>query len=245
MLVVTGIFHANSVLHTPVGFTLVLLLLVFSGLCVIFSVVLLLGLFLYQEYAVGRRAMGQKNRAALPVLSGYSSRGERSKLSSVATWPSRMQSQSKQSGQSANYAAPPPAAAPGDKVVGMTSRLSPQVIPVIPEVTSAFACGPEELSSGMHISTAETSLQPSGDETDLQGSSCILDSSKTEEDPVENNRLFLSDSRGARGAKPSQKPSHGSAALVSPVPETRPLLEVASSANTEVSDDSQDNQLQV
>ncbi|XP_077516610.1 uncharacterized protein LOC144127492 [Amblyomma americanum] len=306
MLVVTGIFHANSVLHTPVGFTLVLLLLVFSGLCVIFSVVLLLGLFLdnrlllipwltvvsmttlldvclslyfvtdmrvnpfviamyivdytlcsiniyailcvlsqYQEYAVGRRAMGQKNRAALPVLSGYSSRGERSKLSSVATWPSRMQSQSKQSGQSANYAAPPPAAAPGDKVVGMTSRLSPQVIPVIPEVTSAFACGPEELSSGMHISTAETSLQPSGDETDMQGSSCILDSSKAEEDPVENNRLFLSDSRGARGAKLSQKPSHGSATLVSPVPETRPLLEVASSANTEVSDDSQDNQLQV
>nr|XP_054929628.1 uncharacterized protein LOC126536716 [Dermacentor andersoni] len=46
MLVITGAFHASSVLHSPVGFMLILILLVFSGLCIIFSMVLIIGLFL-------------------------------------------------------------------------------------------------------------------------------------------------------------------------------------------------------
>ncbi|XP_077516611.1 uncharacterized protein LOC144127493 [Amblyomma americanum] len=44
MLVATGGSHLSSVPHSPVGFSLVLLLLTLSGLCVVFSVVLLLGL---------------------------------------------------------------------------------------------------------------------------------------------------------------------------------------------------------
>ncbi|XP_065303035.1 uncharacterized protein [Dermacentor albipictus] len=297
MLVVTGIFHANSVLHTPVGFTLVLLLLIFSGLCVIFSIVLLLGLFLdnrlllipwltvvsmttlldvalslyfitdlrlnpfviamyvvdytlcsiniyailcvlsqYQEYAVGRRAMGQKSRAALPVLSGYNNRGERSKLSSVATWPSRMQPHSKQVSQTSTSAV---TQSNGENPAGAGSKLTPH--PIVPEATSAFAGGPEELSSGMHMSTAETSLQPSGDETDFQASSCVLDLSKAEDGNTEN-RLFAPDARSAGGAVAIHNSHH--ALIISPVPETRPLLEVASTANTEGSDDGQDNHLQ-
>ncbi|XP_037505052.1 uncharacterized protein LOC119381161 [Rhipicephalus sanguineus] len=297
MLVVTGIFHANSVLHTPVGFTLVLLLLIFSGLCVIFSVVLLLGLFLdnrlllipwltvvsmttlldvalslyfvtdlrvnpfviamyvvdytlcsiniyailcvlsqYQEYAVGRRAMGQKSRAALPVLSGYSSRGDRSKLSSVATWPSRMQPQSKQISQTSTSMVTQSTVPNGDTAAGAGSKLSPHR--GLLEATSAFAAGPEELSSGLHISTAETSLQPSGDDTDLQENSCVLDVSKAEDDGNTESRAFIADARSARGAVANRDSNH---ALVVPVPETRPLLEVTSATYTAGSDDGQDN----
>ncbi|XP_037567693.1 uncharacterized protein LOC119448501 [Dermacentor silvarum] len=46
MLVATGGSHVSSVFHSPVGFSLILLLLSFFGLCVIFSVVLLLALII-------------------------------------------------------------------------------------------------------------------------------------------------------------------------------------------------------
>ncbi|XP_075737474.1 uncharacterized protein LOC119169234 [Rhipicephalus microplus] len=296
MLVVTGIFHANSVLHTPVGFTLVLLLLIFSGLCVIFSVVLLLGLFLdnrlllipwltvvsmttlldvalslyfvtdlrvnpfviamyvvdytlcsiniyailcvlsqYQEYAVGRRAMGQKNRAALPVLSGYSSRGERSKISSVATWPGRMQPQSKHVSQTSTSMVTHSTVPNGDTAAGTGSKLSPHR--GLLEATSAFAAGPEELSSGLHISTAETSLQPSGDDTDVQENSCVLDVSKAEDGNTES-RTFVADARSARGTMANHEADR---ALVVPVPETRPLLEVTCAAYTGGREDGQED----
>ncbi|XP_077557884.1 uncharacterized protein LOC144173271 [Haemaphysalis longicornis] len=306
MLVVTGIFHVNSVLHSSVGFTLILLLLIFSGLCVIFSVVLLLGLFLdnrlllipwlsvvsmttlldvvlsvyfvvdlridpfvvvmyvvdytlcsvniyailcvlsqYQEYAVGRRAMGQKSRAALPVLSGYSSRNDRSKLSSVATWPSRMQPQTKTTGNvSTQQILPQTVVVCGEKTACTGSKPAPRGSSTVPDVTSAFACGPEELSSGVHISTAETSLQPSGEEADSPGKLLPTDMKNMEEGNAEN-KLFLLDARNERAADPSQKVSHSKATLVSPVPETRPLLEVVSCATTDGSDDGHENSVSV
>ncbi|XP_054929629.2 uncharacterized protein [Dermacentor andersoni] len=46
MLVATGGSHVGSVLYSPVGFSLILLLLSFSGLCVVFSVLLLLALII-------------------------------------------------------------------------------------------------------------------------------------------------------------------------------------------------------
>ncbi|XP_037506739.1 uncharacterized protein LOC119382903 [Rhipicephalus sanguineus] len=44
MLVATGGSHVSSMFHSPVGFSLILVLLSFSGLCVVVSVVLLLAL---------------------------------------------------------------------------------------------------------------------------------------------------------------------------------------------------------
>ncbi|XP_077557882.1 uncharacterized protein LOC144173270 [Haemaphysalis longicornis] len=302
MLVVTGIFHVNSVLHSPVGFTLVLLLLSFSGLCVIFSVVLLLGLFLdnrlllipwlsvvsmttlldvvlsvyfvldlridpfvvamyvvdytlcsvniyailcvlsqYQEYAVGRRAMGQKGRAALPVLSGYSSRNDRSKLSSVATWPSRMQPQTKTTGNtSTQQIIPQTVVVCGEKTACTATKPALRGSSAVPEVTSAFACGPEELSSGVHISTAETSLQPSGEEADSPGKLLSTDMKKMEEGNAVN-KLSLLDARNERAAELNQKVSHSKAALLSPLPETRPLLQVVSCTTTDCRDDGLEN----
>ncbi|XP_050038589.1 uncharacterized protein [Dermacentor andersoni] len=45
MLVATGASHLSSTFHSTVGFTLILLLLILSSFCIVFSVVLLLGLF--------------------------------------------------------------------------------------------------------------------------------------------------------------------------------------------------------
>ncbi|KAL3205723.1 hypothetical protein MRX96_040679 [Rhipicephalus microplus] len=44
MLVATGGSHVSSMFHSPVGFSLILVLLSFSGLCIVVSVVLLLAL---------------------------------------------------------------------------------------------------------------------------------------------------------------------------------------------------------
>ncbi|XP_065284063.2 uncharacterized protein [Dermacentor albipictus] len=45
MLVATGASHLSSTFHSTVGFTLILLLLILSSFCIVFSMVLLLGLF--------------------------------------------------------------------------------------------------------------------------------------------------------------------------------------------------------
>ncbi|XP_077520131.1 uncharacterized protein LOC144129949 [Amblyomma americanum] len=234
MLLVTGAFHASSVAHSPVGFTLILVLLVFSGLCIIFSMVLLIGLLQdnrlllipwiavvtattlldvalslyfvkdmritsfvvvmyvidytlcsvnvyailcvlsqYQEYASGRREIGKKTRAALPVLSGCQAHADWPKLNSTQTRPRRAQPQPQPKSvhvvPASTQGAPQAAVVSGDKVVPLENKLVPQVLPVIPEATSAFPCGPEEISSSVPISTAETSLQPFAEEADARG----------------------------------------------------------------------------
>ncbi|KAL1432731.1 hypothetical protein MTO96_012943 [Rhipicephalus appendiculatus] len=204
-------------------------------LCSINIYAILCVLSQYQEYAVGRRAMGQKSRAALPVLSGYSRSGDRSKLSSVATWPSRMQPQSKQVSQTSTSMVTQSGVPNGDTAAGAGSKLSPHR--GLLEATSAFATGPEELSSGLHISTAETSLQPSGDDTDLQENSCVLDVSKAEDRDTQS-RTFASDARSARGAVTNHDSDQS---VVVPVPETRPLLEVTRATYIGGSEDGQDN----
>ncbi|KAH7952776.1 hypothetical protein HPB49_001065 [Dermacentor silvarum] len=253
MLIATGICHVNSALHSPVGFTLILLLLSFSGLCVIFSGVLLLGLYLdnrlllipwlavvsmttlldivlslyfiadlkvdgfvvamyvvdyslcsvniycimcvlsqYQEYAVGRRALGgQTSRVPLPLVSAYnnnssssSSRrggsGGRSTFSRIASWPSRRMSRKTALPRGGSVRPPSCSIAfPADagaaeaaatsvgtgKVTNGVTRIAREHL-LIPEAPHGYS-STDDVSSGLQLSTAETSLQPFGEEVDL------------------------------------------------------------------------------
>ncbi|KAL1432728.1 hypothetical protein MTO96_012940 [Rhipicephalus appendiculatus] len=94
-----------------------------------------------------------------------------------------------------------------DTAAGAGSKLSPHR--GLLEATSAFAAGPEELSSGLHISMAETSLQPSGDDTDLQENSCVTtkDVSKAEDGNPESS-TFVPDARSACTAVTNHDSDH-------------------------------------
>lgn len=266
MLVITGAFHATTVPHTPVGFMLILILLIFSGMCIIFSMVLLIGLFLdnrlllipwltvvstttvldvglslyfitdmqinafvvtmyitdyalcsinvyailcvlsqYQEYTAGHRATGKKSRPALPVLSGGSNKQDPPKLNSLATWPSRTPPMPKtpSTTQNMTQASPQMGKALGDKVVPLERKPVLQMMPAIPEISNAFVCGQEDMSSSVRISTAETSLQPFAEEADHRRNDVVLDVSKLRSRTNEG-RLFVPDTRQARAVTPVQ-----------------------------------------
>ncbi|XP_077557832.1 uncharacterized protein LOC144173194 isoform X1 [Haemaphysalis longicornis] len=308
MLVATGICHVHTVLHSAVGFTLILLLLTFSGLCVIFSVVLLLGLFFdnrlllipwltivsmttlldialslyfikdfrvdgfviamyvvdytlcsvniycimcvlsqYQEYAVGRRAGGHTNRAVLPVVSAYnnsSSRGgagDRSTFSRLASWPSRRFSRKaafSQSGPRVPHCSiiVPPDMGSGEAAVTSATAGKPADRPTLINrenslMPDAFGYGIDEISSGLHLSTAETSLQPSAEEAETPGSFCelVLDrgSNKAQLEKLDSQLRLQCEAltRGTTGSRSSPD-------SISPAPESRPLLDTLSSPDT-------------
>ncbi|KAL1432733.1 hypothetical protein MTO96_012945 [Rhipicephalus appendiculatus] len=48
------------------------------------------------------------------------------------------------------------------------------MMPAIPEISNAFICGQEDMSSSVRISTAETSLQPYAEEADHRRKDVIL-----------------------------------------------------------------------
>ncbi|XP_070392529.1 uncharacterized protein [Dermacentor albipictus] len=290
MLVITGAFHASSVLHSPVGFMLILILLVFSGLCIIFSMVLIIGLFLdnrlllipwltvvpmttvldvglslyfitglrinafvvtmyITDYTlcsmnagirhtlrslsiprVRRRTQSNGEESArcselpnasyvtmgtlrdLPVLSGPSNKPDPPKLSSVSTRPSRTQPQPKTVSVSQNSAQATPhvGAVPADKVVPLERIPVLQMMPAIPEMSTAFAGGQEEISSSVPISTAETSLQPFAEEAQHRRNDLVLDVSKLHVRNTED-RLSVPDTRPAQAATPKQTRHEGAA----------------------------------
>ncbi|KAK8762243.1 hypothetical protein V5799_026491 [Amblyomma americanum] len=316
MLVATGVCHVNSALHSPVGFTLILLLLSFSGLCVIFSVVLILGLFFnnrlllipwlamvsmttlldialsfyfitdlkvdgfviamyvvdytlcsvniycimcvlsqYHEYAVGRRGMGQTSRAPLPVVSAYNSNrnnsssrrggGDRSTLSRIASWPSRrifrkpaLPQASRvpscsiavaaEAASSADAAASTtPSAAPGKAANGLTHIARENLL--MPEAPHMFGYSPDDVSSGLHLSTAETSLQPSGEETELPGnmSELVLDASSGAAKLEElDSKLRIQCEAMKTTTERAQDHSSATPDTASPSLDSRPLLHV-------------------
>ncbi|XP_065290459.1 uncharacterized protein [Dermacentor albipictus] len=311
MLIVTGIFHVNSALHSPVGFTLILLLLSFSGLCVIFSGVLLLGLYLdnrlllipwlaivsmttlldivlslyfiadlrvdgfvvamyvvdytlcsvniycimcvlsqYQEYAVGRRALGcQTSRVPLPVVSAYnnsssSSRGAgdgRSMFSRIASWPSRricrkaalplgggVRPPSCSITIPADAGAPEAAATPfgAGKVTNGVTRIARENLLMLQPPRGYSST--DDVSSGLHLSTAETSLQPSGEEVDLPENMCTTVFNKG----TDNEQLEEVNSKLRTQCKTTTKTEQDkefSVEPASPVLDNHPLLDTSSS----------------
>ncbi|XP_075544659.1 uncharacterized protein LOC142578878 [Dermacentor variabilis] len=310
MLIVTGICHVNSALHSPVGFTLILLLLSFSGLCVIFSGVLLLGLYLdnrlllipwlaivsmttlldivlslyfiadlkvdgfvvamyvvdytlcsvniycimcvlsqYQEYAVGRRALGcQTSRVPLPVVSAYNSSsssrragGGRSMFSRIASWPSRRicrKAALPQGGSvrppscsitipaDAGAAEAAAATAGAGKVTNGVTRIARENL-LMPEPPHGYS-STDDVSSGLHLSTAETSLQPSGEEVDLPENVCTtVFNSGTDNEQLEevNSKLRTQ----CKTTTETGQDKEFSAEPASPVLDNHPLLDASSS----------------
>ncbi|XP_054929532.1 uncharacterized protein [Dermacentor andersoni] len=310
MLIVTGICHVNSALHSPVGFTLILLLLSFSGLCVIFSGVLLLGLYLdnrlllipwlaivsmttlldivlslyfiadlkvdgfvvamyvvdytlcsvniycimcvlsqYQEYAVGRRALGcQTSRVPLPVVSAYnnssSSRGAgggRSMFSRIASWPSR-RTYRKAALPLGGSVRPPScsitiAADAGAAEAAATSVGAGKVTNgvtciarenlLMPKAPHGYS-STDDVSSGLHLSTAETSLQPSGEEVDLPENMCTtVFNSGTDNEQLEevNSKLRTQ----CKTTTKTEQDKEFIAEPASPVLDNHPLLDTTSS----------------
>ncbi|XP_049521114.1 uncharacterized protein LOC119448390 [Dermacentor silvarum] len=329
MLIATGICHVNSALHSPVGFTLILLLLSFSGLCVIFSGVLLLGLYLdnrlllipwlavvsmttlldivlslyfiadlkvdgfvvamyvvdyslcsvniycimcvlsqYQEYAVGRRALGgQTSRVPLPLVSAYnnnssssSSRrggsGGRSTFSRIASWPSRRMSRKTALPRGGSVRPPSCSIAfPADagaaeaaatsvgtgKVTNGVTRIAREHL-LIPEAPHGYS-STDDVSSGLQLSTAETSLQPFGEEVDLPEdirNTMMTRLSTAEQDNEQleevNNKLCT---QRETVTKTEQDQEFG-AEPASPVLDNRPLLDTTSSPDM-IGDDSKCN----
>ncbi|KAG0414500.1 hypothetical protein HPB47_008343 [Ixodes persulcatus] len=125
---------------------------VYSILCVLSQ---------YQEYAVGRRVLCQTNHVSIPTLSRCNGAADRSGFGRVASWPAGRLTH-KLGLQVPSHASP---TTNGTPEKGRTGRgfqrplRKPEAI--IPEVEapegSLFV--QEEASSGVHISTAETSLQ--------------------------------------------------------------------------------------
>ncbi|XP_077557833.1 uncharacterized protein LOC144173194 isoform X2 [Haemaphysalis longicornis] len=280
MLVATGICHVHTVLHSAVGFTLILLLLTFSGLCVIFSVVLLLGLFfdnrlllipwltivsmttlldialsLYfiKDFRVDGFVIAMYVvdytlcSVNLPVVSAYnnsSSRGgagDRSTFSRLASWPSRRFSRKaafSQSGPRVPHCSiiVPPDMGSGEAAVTSATAGKPADRPTLINrenslMPDAFGYGIDEISSGLHLSTAETSLQPSAEEAETPGSFCelVLDrgSNKAQLEKLDSQLRLQCEAltRGTTGSRSSPD-------SISPAPESRPLLDTLSSPDT-------------
>ncbi|XP_037567694.2 uncharacterized protein LOC119448504 [Dermacentor silvarum] len=84
------------------------------------------------------------------------------------------------------------------------------MMPAIPEISTAFACGQEEISSSVPISTAETSLQPFAEEAQHRRNDLVLDVSKLHMRNTED-RLTVPDTRRAQAATPMQIRREGAA----------------------------------
>lgn len=293
ILVAAGICHVNSVLHSPVRFTLSLFLLTFSALCVVSSVILLLGLFFdnrlllipwliivsmttlldvvlslylvtdlpvnpfvitmyvidyilcavnvycilcvlsqYREYTVGRRALGQTSRPSLSVVSRYSCAQGRSSFSRVASWPSGRFAR-KFGRRTTNNALSPANDTPEKPNFDTFHALDGQDS-LRPDLKTEPFFGQEEVSSGLHISTAETSLQPSEEEADLPA-----DSARTTHEDARTHDQETTRNMNSKEMQQDlkdrliQKCGSGKTKHLSPVPETRSLLNQAGNATND------------
>ncbi|XP_075740908.1 uncharacterized protein LOC142788219 [Rhipicephalus microplus] len=169
------------------------------ALCCINVYAILCVLSQYQEYSAGHRAMGKKSRPGLPVLTGGTNKHEPPKLNSLSTWPSRTQPTptTVSATQNTTQTSPQTGTTSSDKVVPLERKPVLQMMPAIPEVSNAFVCGQEDMSSSARISTAETSLQPYAEEADHRRNDAVLDVSKLRSRTSED-RLFVPDTRHAR-----------------------------------------------
>ncbi|CAN7938393.1 unnamed protein product, partial [Ixodes hexagonus] len=130
-------------------------------LCAVNVYCILCVLSQYQAYVVGRRVLGQTNRIPVPAVSRCNGVADRSPFGRVASWPAGHLTH-KLRLQVAAHALPTTNGTPEKSKSGRGFQrpLSKPEAPR-PEVQapegSLFV--PEEVSSGLHISTAETSLQ--------------------------------------------------------------------------------------
>ncbi|KAH8026300.1 hypothetical protein HPB51_019177 [Rhipicephalus microplus] len=112
----------------------------------------------------------------LPVLTGGNNKHEPPKLNSLSTWPSRTQPTptTVSATQNMTQTSPQTGTTSSDKVVPLERKPVLQMMPAIPEVSNAFVCGQEDMSSSARISTAETSLQPYAEEADHRRNDAVL-----------------------------------------------------------------------